>query len=115
MIVSNTGTFHFESLNFYLTFKLGMYIILNSNYYDLEKGVLFMKISFATGLSVLAISSLLVGCQTSELAEGSKLKHKREKISESHTHVSEHDNKNIAMQMMKKQNKFMTAFLKIAK
>ncbi|MFJ7826650.1 ZinT family metal-binding protein [Psychrobacillus sp. NPDC096623] len=46
-----------------------------------------MKISFATGLSVLAISSLLVGCQTSEPAEGSS--EKQEKTSESHTHVSE--------------------------
>lgn len=48
-----------------------------------------MKNSFATGLSVLAISSLLVGCQTSEPAEGST--ETQEKTSESHTHVSESD------------------------
>ena len=84
MFVSNTGIFHFESLNFYLTFKKDMYILLNSNYYDLEKGDLEMKISLATGLSVLAISSILVGCQNSE-PDGAPLK--QEENSQKVTHM----------------------------
>ena len=53
-----------------------------------EKEILFMKISFATGLSVLAISSFLVGCQNSESTEGTT--EKKESTSESETHDHEH-------------------------
>ena len=48
-----------------------------------------MKISFATGLSVLAISSFLVGCQNSESTEGTT--EKKESTSESETHDHEHE------------------------
>lgn len=67
---------------------MGDVYTLNSNDYDLRKGDLIMKISLATGLSVLAISSFLVGCQNSEPTEGSTEIQKN--TSESETPVSEH-------------------------
>ncbi|WP_067725087.1 ZinT family metal-binding protein [Oceanobacillus damuensis] len=63
-----------------------------------------MKISFAKWLSVLAISSLLVGCQTSNSSESDSAdetessssavegsSEMQEQTSESHTHESDHD------------------------
>ncbi|KAB2328338.1 metal-binding protein ZinT [Cytobacillus depressus] len=63
-----------------------------------------MKISFAKGVSILAISSLLAGCQTSGSSESESVNvtassssvvegssETQEQTSESHTHESEHD------------------------
>lgn len=47
-----------------------------------------MKISFATGLSVLAVSSLLAGCQTTK--QPAEVETQQEQTSESHTHDHEH-------------------------
>lgn len=47
-----------------------------------------MKISFATALSILAVSSLLVGCQTSEQSAESSTE-KKEKTTENQKQVSE--------------------------
>ncbi|MGE8081244.1 metal-binding protein ZinT [Peribacillus loiseleuriae] len=61
-----------------------------------------MKISFTTGLNILAISSLLIGCQTSDSSKGESADHEttsssvvegssetQEQTSESHTHDAE--------------------------
>lgn len=51
-----------------------------------------MKIAFATGVSVLAISSLLVGCQTTK--QPVEVERQQEQTSESHTHDHEHSHAN---------------------
>lgn len=66
-----------------------MYILLNSNHYDLRKGDLEMKISLATGLCVVVISSILVGCQNSESDEAST--EKELNSADSQTNFSDHE------------------------
>ena len=80
-----------------------------------------MKISFTTGLSVLAISSLLVGCQTSGSTENESAENETasalsatEGSSETQEQTSEGKH-NHSHHMMKKQNKFTRDILKTAK
>jgi zinc transport system substrate-binding protein len=76
---------------------------LNRNHYYLRRSVI-MKISFAKGLSIFVISSLLVACQTSDSSEGESADETtssssvvedssgtKEQTSESHTHEKEHN------------------------
>lgn len=68
-----------------------MYILLNSNHYDLRKRDLKMKISLATGLSVVVISSILVGCQNSEPDGASTEKEVNSAESQTDFSEQEHD------------------------